>query len=158
MVGVAGPVLLCSRSCCRHAFLSFTFHLVSWSLQSVHKYIIIVSIIGSGWKCGVRFIGAMRRVWAVSCEGSAFLGPSGALFWFLFSCSSLSSTSANPIGRVHDQDRRELSGCSCSLLLLPLEGVTCMAGIVVVDPKDSEGWGLHSGVLSLLITFVVLLK
>ena len=42
--------------------------------------------------------------------------------------------------------------------LLLFGGVTCMVGIIVVDPKDSEGWGLHSGVLSLLITFVVLLE
>ena len=33
-----------------------------------------------------------------------------------------------------------------------------MAGIVVVNPEDSEGWGLHSGVGSSSITFVILLK
>ena len=33
-----------------------------------------------------------------------------------------------------------------------------MAGITVVDPEDSEGWGLHSGVGSSSITLLFLLK
>ena len=93
MVGVAGMMLLCSRSCHNRSFLSFAFCLILWSSQSVCKYIIvIINVIGSGWKCGIRFIRVMRRVRAVSCERSAFLGASGTLFSFsLFSCSSLSS-------------------------------------------------------------------
>ena len=97
----------------------------------------------------------MRRVRAVSCEGSCFLGASGALFslFSLFSCSS-SSMSANPIGRVRDRDRRELL-LSLSLSLFA-RGVGCVAEIVVVDSDDAKRRGLHAGIRSLLVALVFL--
>ena len=95
----------------------------------------------------------MRRVWAVSHEGSCFLGAFGALFslFSLFS-SSLSSVSANPICRVHDWDRRELL-LSLSLSLFR-RVVGCVAEIVVVDSDDAKRRGLHAGIGSLLVALV----
>ena len=97
----------------------------------------------------------MRRVRAVSCEGSCFLGASRALFslFSLFSSSS-SSMLANPIGRVHDRDRRELL-LSLSLSLFR-QGVACVVEIFVVDSDDAKRRGLHAGIWSLLVGFVFL--
>ena len=102
-VGVACTSFLCSRSCHNCLFLSFTFRLISWSSRSVCKYIIIIiGVIGSGWKSLLRFIRAMRRVRAVSCEGwLSFFGACGTLLSFFFS----SSMSASPNGRVWNWDR-----------------------------------------------------
>ena len=56
------------------------------------------------------------------------------------------------IGRVRDQDRREL------LLSLSLfaRGVGWVVEIAVVDAKDAKWRGLHAGVRSLLIALVFL--
>ena len=100
------------------------FFWVSQSSQSIHKN--VISIIGSDWKSLLSLIRVMRRVHTISHERcSSFFGVGGSLFSFsLFSCSSLSSMSANPIGRVSDWDRRELSGpdpcCLCPGLLVAL--------------------------------------
>ena len=151
---VAGMPLLCSRSCCRHSFLSFTFCFIVQSSWSDHKYIIIIDIIGSGWKCGIRFIGVMRRVHSVPCEGlSTFFGASGTLFSFsLFSCSSLSSASAKPIVGL-------VTGIARVVLLVVL--VQFWRGCLHGRNYCCWCWGcqregLHCGVGSLLIGFMFL--
>ena len=69
---------------------------------------------------------------------------SRSLFWFSFSCSSLSSMSASPIGRVHDQYRRDLS--LLSWLSWLWRGVTCVLGIVVINSEDAKRRRLYAGV------------
>ena len=131
------------------------FCLVMQSSRRVHKNTIVINI-----SCGLyqkSVIGVKRSVSSISHIGLSFLGAPGA-FVSLISFSSLSSASANPSRRVQDRDRRELSGCSCSCICCLWRGVTCVAGITVVDTEDSEGWGLHSGVLLLLVALVLLLK
>ena len=120
----------------------------------VRKYIVISNKSG----CGERrksVVGVSRSVSSVSCERSGFFGAPGA-FGSLFSFSSVSSASASPNGRVRDRDSRELSLLSCSCVCCLWRGVTCVAGIVVIDPEDSEWRGLHAGVCSSLITLLFL--
>ena len=155
-IGVAGAPFLCSRSCHNRLFLSTAFLFTAQSSRSVRESIVIRS--KSGCRvCRKSVVGVRSSVSSVSCEGCSFLGAPGA-FGSLFSFSSVSSTSANPSGRVRDRDRRELStSCICCCCCL-WKGVTCVAGITVVDPEDSEGWGLHSGVGLSSITLLFLLK
>ena len=138
MIGVAHVALLCSRSCCSRLFLSLAFCFVSWSSQRVCKNAVIINVShGSGWE---GLVGVKRSVSSISHELSSFLGAPGA-FVSCASFSSFSSASASPKGRVRDWDRRELSGsCVCCCCCCLWRGVTCVAGIAVVNPKDSEGW------------------
>ena len=90
------------------SFLSTAFLFIMQSLQMIHESIIICKAdCSSEWNS---LISVIMRVHSISHEGSGFFGTTSG-FGSVFSCSSFSSTSASasPIGRVHDQDRRELS-------------------------------------------------
>ena len=148
--------LLRSRSCCSRLFLSLTFCLALWSSRRVCKNAVIIAVNrGSGWES---LVGVNKSVSSISRIGCSFFGTPRA--FVLLSFSSFSSALANPSLRVHDWDRRELSclSCSCICCCCLWRGVTCVAGITVVDPEDSEWWGLHSGVLLSSMTLVDLLK
>ena len=82
-----------------------------------------------------------------------FFGAYGTLFFF--SCSSLSSMSANPIGRFHDQDSHEQLRL-LSWIVLFTSRVCWLSGMAVGDSNDSEEWGLHMVFISLSIPLVLL--